>query len=70
MIEKWPNHHLLLLASLIAASSAGSAKTRVGQNEQPTFLSKSKKLMQRIMHRMPWSMACIYPIYTPDFYSI
>lgn len=46
MHEKWRNHHLLLLASLTVASSAGFAQTQVGQNEQATFLSKSLEMLK------------------------
>ncbi len=46
MFEKWRNHHLLLLASLTAASSAGVAQAQVEQNEQATFLSKSLEMLK------------------------
>ena len=46
MFEKWRNHHLLLLASLTAASSAGFAQAPVEQKEQATFLSKSLEMLK------------------------
>ena len=46
MFEKWRNHHLLLLASLTASSSAGFAQAQVAQNEQATFLSKSLEMLK------------------------
>lgn len=46
MFEKWRNHHLLLLASLTASSSAGFAQAQVEQNEQATFLSKSLGILK------------------------
>ena len=67
MFEKWSNHHLLLLASLTAASSAGFAQTQVGQNEQATFFSKSlamvaargKLLADRGYIVTPWLSGCL-----------
>ena len=46
MFEKWRNYHLLLLASLTAASSAGFAQAHVEQNQQATFLSKSLEMLK------------------------
>ena len=38
MHEKWRNHHLLLLASLTVASSAGFAQAQIEPREQTTTL--------------------------------
>ncbi len=46
MFQKWHNHHLLLLASLIVASSAGFAQAQVGQNTPATFLSNSLEMLK------------------------
>ena len=46
MFEKWRNHHLLLLASLTVASSAGFAQTQVEKIEQATFLSKALEMLK------------------------
>ena len=39
MLEKWRNHHVLLLAALTAVSSGGFAEAQVETGEQATSLS-------------------------------